>query len=879
MLSDLFHRILAIFRHRKLNAELQEELQYHLERQTEKHIEAGLNPREAKRQASLLIGGVEQVRQQCREAWGAHIVDDVLHDFRFALRQLGKNPGFAFIALVVFSISIAASTAIFAFVNAAMIKPLPYRDPSQLVALFERLPVGDRYHLSHPDYLIWKNQNHAFKSLDIYQPGDVTLGTQQGSESAPGMLVSADFFQTLGVTPVLGRSFQTGEDQLNAAETVILSNAAWRNRFGGDKRIIGHTIALDGDPYVVIGILPPDFHFAPAGPAEFWRTIHGLCADNWRCHPFYGVARLKPGWSIEQASAELEVIARQIAKDHPDTNRDRNANVVSLADAILGDVQPVLLVLLSGAVLLSFTGFVNVFSLLLVRAESRRRELALRIALGASHSRLVRQFAVEGFLLAAAGSLLGLVAGYSAIGCLYRQVPKALLDSMPYLGGLQTSWHLPLGVMVLSICGGLLFTAAPLIQFRHSDKRADLNEGGRTGASRHSRNLGSWLVVFELALTMVIMISAGLFAKSFFRMLHADMGLVPDHLAVIRVLDPSNGTDAQHIALERQVLSRMAALPGVASVGISEELAIEGGEQYKSQFSHYRVFGRRYVGQGREALNETASVGYFETLRTRLKRGRYFTEADDASIRPIAIINQTMANEDFPGEDPIGKRVVNEFDPAHPLEIIGVIDDLKDGPLNTTPTPSVYKPFNQDPHDRFYVTVRTSSFEQLALHSMVTTIHAIDSGLVADREGTMSDRIDNSESAYLQRSAALLVTSFAVLALVLATVGLYGVVSYSVGRRTREIGVRIALGAQLSSIYRLILQEAAWLAISGLGGGLVCSLILGRLLRRLLYGVSPWDITTQISVSCVLMAAALLASYIPARRAASVLPTEALRAE
>jgi predicted permease len=378
---------------------------------------------------------------------------------------------------------------------------------------------------------------------------------------------------------------------------------------------------------------------------------------------------------------------------------------------------------------------------------------------------------------------------------------------------------------------------------------------------------------------MVIMISAGLLAKSFYRMLHEDMGLVPDHLAVVRVLDPNGRIDAQHIALGRQVLFRMAALPGVTSVGISEELAVEGGERFKSQFAHYRVFGRPYVGQGKEALDERASVGYFETLRARLKGGRYFTEADDTSSRPVAIINQTMANENFPGEDPIGKRVVNEYNPDHPAEVVGVIDDLKDGPLDMKPTPSVYSPFNQVPSDRFYVTIRTSGSDRLVLHSMLTTIRAIDPGLVADREGTMSDRIDNSQSAYLQRSAALLVASFAVLALVLATVGLYGVVSYSVSRRTREIGVRIALGAQRSSVYRLILQEAAWLAIAGVAGGVICSLVLGGLLRSLLYGVSPWDITTQISVAGVLIAATFIASYIPARRAASVLPTEALRAE
>jgi len=323
----------------------------------------------------------------------------------------------------------------------------------------------------------------------------------------------------------------------------------------------------------------------------------------------------------------------------------------------------------------------------------------------------------------------------------------------------------------------------------------------------------------------------------------------------------------------------MAALPGVTSVGVSRQLALAGGERYKSEFAHFRVFGRPYIGQGGEALDEVASVGYFETLRARLRTGRYFTEADDGLHSRIAIINRTMANEYFRGEDPIGKRVVNEYDSDHPLEIVGVIDDLKDGPLDMTATPSVYRPFNQHPFDELFVTVRTSKPEPLMLHSMVTAMRALDPDLVADSQGTMSERIDNSQSAYLQRSAALLVACFATLSLVLAMVGLYGVVSYSVSRRTREIGVRIALGAQQSSVYRLILQESAWLEISGIAGGLLCSVALGRLLRSLLFGVSPWDITIQISVASVLLAAALLASYLPARRAASVLPMEALRAE
>jgi predicted permease len=537
--------------------------------------------------------------------------------------------------------------------------------------------------------------------------------------------------------------------------------------------------------------------------------------------------------------------------------------------------------LLCGAGLLSLIGFVNVSSLLLVRAESRRREIAVRGALGASRARLIRQFAVEGFLLAASGCALGLILASCAISILAGQIPQALLDNMPYLAGLHVNVDLFLFAVGLSLSGGTLFSAGPVLQLFLSKLQEGLMEGGRTAAGRTWRRAGASLVVVELAITVVLLMSAGLLAKSFYRLLHEDVGMSTDHLAVLHVLDQDDSSVARAIATERNVRNAMAALPGVLSVGDSREPAFASDEGYKSSKEHFRVIGRSYLGEGDEVNAPYVSTSYFETVRARLLQGRYFTDGDDLSKPRVALINRTMAKQIFGEEQPLGKTIVGEWDKDHPVLIIGIVDDIKDGPLDTAPTASVYRSLNQDPTSDFYVTVRTSpsTNEKAMLSSMVRAVHQVSPGLIADGEETMADRINNSQAAYLHRSAAWLVAGFAGLALLLGSVGLYGVISYTVGQRTREIGVRMALGAQRSSVYRLIMKEACCLALLGIGGGILGSLAAASLLRSMLFATSPWDKATVLFVALVLAAAALLATYLPARRAASINPNEALRAE
>ncbi len=820
------------------------------------------------------------MRTQGREVNGAHLAQDLVQDLRFAARQLRRHPSFTFTVVAVFALAIGSSAAIFAFVDAVLVKPLPYRDPSRLVALYERIPVGERYHLSDYDYHAWKERNRVFSTLDVYRPDRFRLDGGASPEEVSGAIISDGFFSTLGIAPLLGRDFRHGEDLPSAPRVVILSYESWQRRFGANQNILGSTVSLNGDPFLVVGVMPPGFHFAPVGQAEFWILLRGLCDDNHGCFPYYGVARLKDGVSAASALDNLTSIARQIAVEFPQYNKDRSAVMIPLSDAILGDIRPILIALLGGAGLLTLIGFVNISSLLLVRAESRRREMAVRGALGASRVRLVRQFVVEGFLLAASGWALGMLLTATAIKVLAGAIPANLLHQMPYLQGLGFNSHLLIFAAMASIAGGMLCSAGPALYLLRSDMQKDLAEGGRSSAGRGWRRLGANLVALELAITVVLLVGAGLLTKSLYRLLHVDMGIAADHLAMVHVTSPGPWQDdKRNIALERQVVAAMSTLPGVTSTGVSGELNLASGERYKHMLAHFHVKGRSYTGLGDEAVDQMVGAGYFETLKVRLVAGRYFTEADDGSKQRVAIINRTMAKQVFPDEDPLGKYIIDQYDKEHPLEIVGVVDDLKDGALDLKSTAAVYSPFNQIPTNEFYVSVRTSQSERAVLPSMIQALHQIDRGLIADEAETMADRIDNSQTAYLHRAAAWVVAGFASLALLLGTVGVYGVISYSVSQRRREIGVRMALGAQRSAVYRLVLKEAGWLALFGIAGGMVCSLPATSLLRSMLFGVSRGDVGTLLTVAATLAVSALLASFLPAHRAASIDPTEALRAE
>jgi predicted permease len=432
--------------------------------------------------------------------------NESLSDLRLCARQLRKTPGLACIAIAVLALGTGAATTMYAFVDAALVRPLPYRDAPRLVALYEHNPVGDRYHLSDFDYRAWKQDNHSFSSLAVYEIDHDVLKTSGNAEDVATALVSDDFFQTLGVKPILGRDFYAGEDRPSAPLTTILSYTAWVKRFGADRSVLGRTVKLYGDAFTIVGVLPADFHFAPVGHAEIWKTLHGECEQRRTCFPYYGVARLRDGVSFAAAHQDVSSIAQQIANEFPQYSRDRTATMLPLADAILGDVRPTLLALLGAAGMIALIGFVNVLSLFLVRAENRRREIAVRGALGASRIRLLRQFALEGFLLAGVGCVLGLALGVSSIAILTRQIPPNLMNRMPYLEDIHFNLHMALFALALAAVGGVLFSAGPALHFLFSEMRAGLKEGGRTAAAAGWRKMGSSLVAIEIAVTAVLLI-------------------------------------------------------------------------------------------------------------------------------------------------------------------------------------------------------------------------------------------------------------------------------------------------------------------------------------------------------------------------------------
>jgi len=857
--------------------DLENELASHLQLHIDDNLRSGMTPEQARRAALLKSGGIEPAKEAYRDRRSIPILENLLRDVRFAMRQLRKTPAFTATAILMLTLGMCASVSIFVFVDTALIKPLPYRNPARLLGVFETIPTfRQTSNLSYPDYLDWKKLNTVFNSLDAYQRSLFSLSVSSGAQKVNGARVTDGFFRTLGVAPILGRDFRPGEDLSSAPRTVLLSYAVWQQRYAGRPDVLGKTVVLNGDASVIIGVLPREFHFSPAEPADFWAALHAASECDLRrsCHGLYGVGRLKDGASIQAALANLTSIARQLEKLYPGSNRDQGANVMPLSEVIIGDVRPILLTLLAGAVLLLVIASVNVASLLLVRSESRRREVAVRNALGASAGRLMSQFVTEGLVLVAAGSALGLASAYGAIQLLVKLIPADALASMSYLRGLGLNYRVSMFAAAIALLAAILFSATPLVHL-------SLGNSANTFTARSTgntwRKLGSKLVVVELATAMVLLAGAGLLGKSLYLLLRVEIGFNPNRLITLQVAAPKSNyaNDAQTVALARHVVNQISRLPGVSSVALSTDIPIT----HWGDTTWFRVVGRPWHGEHNDTPERDVSSAYFTTIGAKLLRGRYFSENEDAAKPRVAIINRALAKQFFPGEDPIGKQISGLSTPPKPVEIVGMVDDIKEGGLDTANRPVLYFPFNQSPGSFFILVVRTSQAGPSIIPALSAAMYQINPGIVTAGGAAMTDQINDSQSAYLHRSSAWLVGSFAALALLLGAVGLYGVVAYSVSQRTREIGVRMALGAERNSVYRLILKEAGRLTAIGVVVGLIASLAAATLMRGLLFSVRSWDVPTLAAVAVVLGVSALLASFLPARRAAAVNPMEALRTE
>ena len=860
--------------------ELADELESHLQMHIDDNIRAGMSPQEARRVAVMKLGGVDQTKEAYRDRATIPFIESIVQDLRFTLRQLRKNPAFSVTATAMVAIGIGASVAIFAFVDAALIKPLPYHDPSRLLMVTETTPEIPRANLSYPDYLDWKKFNNVFDSLDVYNQRGYVLSTSAGMEMIQGGRVSDGFFRTLGVAPLLGRDFYAGEDLPEAPRTVILSYAAWQKRFGGKHDAIGQSLVLNEMPHTIVGVLPQSFHFAPVDAGEVWTTLHpgGPCDQRRSCHYLMGVGRLKDGLSVEAAQADVTRIAKDLEVQYPDSNRDQGAIVAPLSEQIVGDVKPILLLLLGGAGLLLLIACINVGSLLLVRSATRRRELSVRRALGATRARLIRQFVIEGLVIVVIGTAAGLVSSHWAMQILLGLIPEYMMGGMPYLNELGLNTRVLLFTAGVAGFAAVLFSLTPAFRLSTLDVREGMAEGSRGAAGRVWTRIGSKLVVLELTTAMVLLVGAGLLGKSFYRLLQVGTGFETDRLITMRVTAPRAPyvKDEDALALGRKVVDEVERLPGVTSVALVDVLPLS----YNGNTDWIRFVGRAFNGEHNEVNQRGVSPDYFATLQARLLRGRTFTDAEDLNKPKVVVINQTLARKYYPGEDPIGQRFGGlDLDPKSIKEIIGVVDDIREGPLDSEIWPAYYFSFNQYPDNAFSVMVRTSQAEESLMPAVSEAITRIDPRINISHQTTMTQRVNNAPTVYLRRSATWLVGGFAAVALLLGVVGLYGVIAYSVSQRTREIGVRIALGAQRSMVYRLILKEAGALALAGIVIGAGCAVIAASLMRKLLFGTPPWDVTTLVSVAVVLGGSALLASFLPARRAASVDPISALRAE
>ena len=706
------------------------------------------------------------------------------------------------------------------------------------------------------------------------------LANRNGVQVVASARVSDGFFRTLGVAPVLGWDFYPGEDLTGAPRTVLLTYSAWQARYGGRRDVLGETVTLDSNSNVIIGVLPPDFYFPPVGEPEFWTALHpsGDCDLRRSCHGMYGVARLKDGVSIQTALANVNAIAKQLEMQYPATNRDQGATINSLSDVVVGGVRPILLTLLAGAGLLLLIATVNVASLLLLRSESRRKEFAIRNSLGASPGRIIGQFVIEGLLLVGAGGMAGVAFVSATMRALIKLVPANIMVRMPFWRDLGINPHVLAFAGIVALLAAAVFSVTPAANVSIAKMHAGLDEAERGSAGTTWRRLGSKLVIVELTTAMVLLVGAGLLGKSLSRLLQVNLGFRPDHLVTLSITaaDSDYSGNQQILAFARRILDRVDSVPGVKSAAIARRgVPLDGN----GNTIWFRVVGRPWHGEHYEAPSRSVSPGYFATLGAKLSRGRYFREDENWTKPRVAIINQSMARKFFPDEDPLGKQLAYVSIGAAPLEIVGLVEDVREGPLDQPMAAVLYVPFLQEIQPNFTLIARTTQAEQSSLRLIEATVRQIDPSIGAYRGLTMTDKIHDSQSAYLHRSSTWLVGGFAGIASLLGVVGLYGVVAYSASRRRREIGIRMALGASRGAVYWLIMREAGQLTAIGVAAGLTASLFATNLMGALLFEVRSWDVTTLAGVAAVLAAAALLASFLPASRAAAMNPTDALRSE
>jgi len=803
----------------------------------------------------------------------------LIQDLRYALRTLLKKPGFALIAVTTLALGIGASTAIFTVVDAALLRGLPYKSPEQLYHLWEKRPQQEfsQREFSYPDYQDY--QQNAALEIAAYTGGGGIMSGRGEPERVFSPSATANFFSLLGVEPVIGRTFQPGEDKPGSQRVAVLTYGMWQRRFGGDTGIIGQSLTLNGESFTVIGVLPASFQFA-LRQADLWLPYQPTEAQLTRrfMHGTNVIGRLRSGVSIEHAQAELSVIAKRIEQEHNESHAGTGVRLVPLQEQFVGNVKPILLVLLAAVGFVLLIACANVASLLLTRSLSRQKEVAIRAALGASRWRVIRQMLTESVLLSLAGGMAGLLIAYWGVDALVALLPDSQLNSLPFLKSLHIDTRILGFSFGLSLLTGMVFGLAPALQSSRLDLNEVLKEGGRTTSGGARQRLRSALVMSEIALAVVLLVGAGLMMKSLLRLLQTNVGFNPNNVLTMTVALPSSkySEPTALLSFHQQLKERIQSLPGVSGTGTVNILPLQGGNT-----TRFLVEGDPIPAPGQEieANFRVVDETYFQTLGVPLMAGRVFDERDKADAPGVVIIGKTVADRLFAGRDPIGRRINYASVQGPPDLIVGVVGDVKIAGLDEVIKPVLYYPYRQGPSMTTNLVVRTNADPSLLATAIRNETRNLEPDVALFSVREMEELIADSPAAFLRRFPALLIGIFAGIALLLASIGIYGVVSYSVSQQTHYIGVRMALGAQTSDILKMVLKQGLTLALAGMALGVAAALGLMRLLRSLLYEVQVNDLETFAFVVGTLFAVALLACYVPARRATKVDPLVALRYE